>query len=351
MKRLLLVLAAATLLLPGAASAAACSPLNCAPSQFTLKNGTLLAYRVSSLAPVSVKNLVTGAEVATLPGGFVYGSTLVHLEGKTVEWYDATTGDKTASIGLPWSIRLAGASQDGARAVGFRLTPDGATTVVVTSATETRSIVIPGRQWDFDALHGDNLVLIKYLQAAQGYQIRLLDLATGKLAPKPLKDPHESGTIWGVPFDRLSSPGGRYLFTLYVSGNGAAMIHELDLATATARCIDLPGSGDYMAAAAWGMVMAPSGKTLWVSSPLYNRVVAIDIAARKVVKAFRINLPYWSGGSGTRIAMRPDGREIALSDGETVARVSLSTTRLVSRVSLKAVAVAYAPSGKLWTLP
>jgi hypothetical protein len=281
----------------------------------------------------------------------VYGTTLVHLEGKTVEWYDATTGAKTASAELPWSIRLAGASQDGSRAVGFRLTPDGATTVVVASAEGATSVVIPGRQWDFDALRGDNLVLIKYLQGAQGYQIRLLDLATGKLAPKPLKDPHESGTIWGQPFDRLSSADGRFLFTLYVSGNGAAMIHELDLQTAKARCIDLPGTGDYMAAAAWGMVLSPNGKTLWLSSPPYGRVVAIDVASRKVVKTFRISLGYWNGGRGTRLAMKPDGHEVAITDGETVARISLATKKIVSRVSFKAVAVAYAPDGRLVKLP
>src|SRR5690348_4428602 len=54
MTRLLLVLAAAALLLPGAARAAACSPLNCAPSQFTLANGTLVAYRHTALGPVTV---------------------------------------------------------------------------------------------------------------------------------------------------------------------------------------------------------------------------------------------------------------------------------------------------------
>ena len=35
------------------------------------------------------------------------------------------------------------------------------------------------------------------------------------------------------------------LFTLYVSGNGAAMVHELNLAKPQARCIDLPGTGDF----------------------------------------------------------------------------------------------------------
>jgi hypothetical protein len=60
MKRLLLVLIAATALLPSAASAAACSPLNCAASQFSLANGTLLGFRARVEAPVTVVDLKTG---------------------------------------------------------------------------------------------------------------------------------------------------------------------------------------------------------------------------------------------------------------------------------------------------
>ena len=51
MKRLLLLLAAAVLLLPGAARPAACSPLDCAPSQFVLAHGT--PARDASARPVA----------------------------------------------------------------------------------------------------------------------------------------------------------------------------------------------------------------------------------------------------------------------------------------------------------
>ena len=45
MKRLAFVLAAAAVLLPSAAHAAACSPLTCAASQFSLAGGTMLGFR------------------------------------------------------------------------------------------------------------------------------------------------------------------------------------------------------------------------------------------------------------------------------------------------------------------
>ena len=194
MKRLLLVLAAATLpLLPGAARAAACSPLDCAPSQFTLAHGTLLAYRHTALGPIRIVDLRSGERRFTLPGGFVARDVLVHQAGMRLEWYDAASGRRTGSVTLPFRIRLAGTSQDGSRAVGFF-----GSTVVIATPDGVRKVALPGGIWDFDALRGDKLFLIKTFPQG-GYQIRLYDLARRVLVAKPLKDPHESATIWGVP--------------------------------------------------------------------------------------------------------------------------------------------------------
>jgi hypothetical protein len=121
MRRVLLaLLGSAALALPGAAGAAACSPLNCAPSQFGIAHGTLLGYRASALGQVKVVDLKTGERQFTLPGGFVGGDTLVHKAGLRLGWYDATTGKRTHTITLKRNIRFAGVSQDGSRAVGFR---------------------------------------------------------------------------------------------------------------------------------------------------------------------------------------------------------------------------------------
>jgi hypothetical protein len=349
MKRLLTLLAVATLFTPGAARAAACSPLNCAPSQFTFAHGTLLAFRSGALRPLKVVDLRTGAVEFRLPGGFVAGDVLVHPAGKTLVWYDATTGARTHTVPLARPMRLAGVSQDGSRAVGFRLMPDGATTVVIAAPGGTRELVIPGRQWDFDALRGDKLFLIRYVTAG-GYQVRLVDLATGKLAPRLLKDPHESGTIFGQPFSRLSSPDGRFLFTLYLDSNGGAMIHQLDLKSATARCVDLPGTGDYGSASSWALTLAPDGRTLWAVSPGYGRVVGIDVLSRQVRTAFRIDVLSWRLGFGTRAAISPDGKHYAIADGRTVALVDLESQRIVQRRAGKAVALGYSPAGRLWRL-
>jgi hypothetical protein len=347
MKRLPLVLAAAgALLLPGAARSAACSPLNCSPSQFAVTGSPLVGYRASALGRVTVADLRTGAKRFLLPGGYVDGHVLVHQDGRSLAWYDLRTGTRTRTTTLPWDIRLAGASQDGSRAVGFRLVPGVGQTVVIASPSAWRQVPLPAGQWDFDALRGSNLFLIHYL-ATGGYQVRLLDLSTDSPTTRVVKDPRESATIWGSPFSRLSSADGRYVFTLYLASNGAAMVHELDLRDAAARCIDLPGTGYFNYALSWGLALAPGGRTLWAANPGYGRVVGIDVASRRVTSAFRFDLPYWNLVDGTRAAVSPGGHELALTDGRTVAVVGLREQKVTRREHTTARAVGYSPTGVL----
>ena len=341
MKKLLLTCVLA-LALPGAAHGAACSPLDCAPSQFTLGGGTMLGYRLAADKPVTIVDLRTGAARFTLPGGLTAGNVLVHQSGTELQWFDMTTGEQTA-VADGVDGELGGLSSDGSRAVTIDLRG-----VRIVSPESTRVLPLPSGSWQVDALRGDNLFLIRLLGDTGGYQIRLLHVASGKLEAKPLKDPHESGTIWGTPNSRLASPDGRYLFTLYVAGNGAAMVHALNLETARARCIDLPGTGDYLSATSWAMVLR--GNTLWALNPGYGRVVAIDVSSRRIVRHFALSLPYWNRGLGTRAALSPDGSRVALADGETVAVLALAQRKVVSRTTRKAAALGYSPAGRLWTL-
>jgi hypothetical protein len=350
MKRLVLVLVvAATSLLPGAASAAGCSPLSCAASQFSLANGALLGFRARVDAPVHVVDLQTGRTRWTLPPGVSGGSLLVHQAGLRLVWYDAAHGTRVASAKLAQAGSLEGVSQNGTRAVVERLGAGG-TIFTVVSPSGQRDLTVPGGRWGFDALLGERLFLLRYLKTG-GYQVRLVHVGSSRLEAAPLKDPHESGTIWGSPFARLPSADGRYLFTLYIGANGGAMIHELDLKAAKARCIDLPGTGDYGSATSWAMQLSQDGKTLWAVSPGYGRVVAVDVARRTVTTAFRVSLPGWQPGNGTVSALSPDGNRIALADGQaSLAVIDLAAQRVAQRDTGRALALGYAPDGRLWKL-
>jgi hypothetical protein len=348
-RALVLVLAFAALVLPGAARSVACSPLDCAPSQFTLAHGTMLGFRTAANKPVTVVDLQTGEAKWVLPAGITGGNLLVQQTGRTLVWYDAATGSKLYELSLPSvEYSLGAVSQDGTRAVALDAAHSG-TTVAIVSRDGVRTLRLAGKQWQVDALRGDNLFLIHYLSTG-GYQVRLAHVGSRTLVAQPLKDPHESATIWGSPFSRLASADGRYLFTLFLGSNGAAMVHELDLKAATARCIDLPGTGDYGSATSWALVLSKDGRALRAVSPGYGRVVAIDVRTRKVTNAFRIKLPYWAVGN-TSAVLSPDGRQIAIADGETVAVVDLATRKIAARNPAKAIALGYSPDGsQLWKL-
>jgi hypothetical protein len=222
---------------------------------------------------------------------------------------------------------------------------------VIVSRSDEQALTLPTMQWGFDALSGNKLYLLKYLNS--GYEIWVYDLASGKLGEKPLKDPNASSTIWGMAWARVASPDGRYLFTLYIGGNGGAMVHQLDLKTAAARCIDLPGTGDFNSTTTWAMEVSPNGKTLWAVNPSFGRVVGIDVAKKKVRVGFRFKKTalYDNGPTASTSAISADGSRIALGVAGKIFYVSMAHRVVVRGTPHAAVALGYAPDGAtLWVV-
>ncbi|HZP72927.1 MAG TPA: hypothetical protein VFA97_06045 [Gaiellaceae bacterium] len=349
MARLALVLAVLALLLPSAAPGAACSPLDCSPSQFVLAHGHMLAVRPMVDKPLRVIDLTTGKTLWRLPSGIVQGDTLVHQDGRLVTWYDAATGQRTGGAVLEQrgAFVLVGLSQRATRAVLAR-TQKRATTFVLLSRQSTHTVTLAGHDWSFDALSGQFLYLIQTLRL--GYEVRLYDLATNTLQPRPLKDPSDGALIQGAPFARASSPNGRYLFTLYLGGDGGAMIHELDLAAGRAYCIDLPGDGNFDAATTWALVPDVDGSTLWVVSPGYGRVVAVDVQAHVIRERFSFSAPYWTANAGVAVEA-PDGKHIAFSDGQHVWLAIPDLARVVREPAHAVTGLGWAPDqSTLWVV-
>ena len=346
MKRLL-VLVLFVLVVPGAARGAACSPLNCSPSQFVLGNGTLLAVRGSVDKPLRVIDLRTGATRWHLPAGIVTGKTLVSQSGSLLTWFDMTTGARLRDdpLQLHGVFQLVGASQDGKRAVLAR-TQTRSTTFAVVAPHMQRQVQLGGGNWQFDALNGSNLILIQQLR--NGYRVRLYDLATNTLQRQPLKDPGESALIQGIPVQRVASPNGRYLFTLYIDGNGNAMVHELDTVSARAHCIDLAGTGDFNSALTWAIVPSRDNSTLWAVSAGYGRLAAIDVAAHVVREHARFYSIPWNATAGIA-ALGPDGKRLVVTDAQHTWFVSLDTLRVRRGPSHVAIAIAFSPDGsRVW---
>jgi hypothetical protein len=284
MKRLAFVFVlAACAAFPGSAPAAGCRPLDCAPTTSPLGHGLLAVRPQGVMGPVVVHSLSTGAMKWRLAPGMLSGSRLVTQDTAKLTWWSAVTDRKlaTATVRGRWGF-VAGTSQDGRRAVLFE-NVRGNSVFQIVSPQAQRTITLKGVNWGFDALADSNLYLLRYLK--NGYQVRRYDLATNRLVATPLKDPHESSLIWGTAWSRLSSPDGRYVFTLYLGPDGGAMVHELDVRHSTARCIDLPGSGNFNAGTTYTLQL--SGGMLWAISPGFGWAVGIDVAAAKVRTAFR----------------------------------------------------------------
>jgi hypothetical protein len=355
MKRLVLILALVAAAVPASTRAAACSPLSCAASGTPIGDGLLAVRPTGASGAVDVLDLRTGTYKWRLPAGVLVGHTLVsqNAEG-SLTWYDALSGARTgtATPSDVGSLSLVGVSQDGERAVlqGYDKVKRQ-TAVWVVSRSATQKIGLPTLNWGFDALNGSRLYLLRYHQSGGGYEIRLYDLAANRLRAKPLKDPHASATIWGVPWSRVASRDNRYLFTLYVGSNGGTMVHELDLRSSTARCIDLPGTGDFNDASTYAIELSPDGRTLWAVSPGYGRAVAIDVRSALVSSAFRFARAsaYSDAPTASVSAVSADGSRLAVAVGGEVWLVGTARHSVVKTKPTGALALGFSPDGTtLW---
>jgi hypothetical protein len=98
--------------------------------------------------------------------------------------------------------------------------------------------------FSFDAISpdGSTLYFINYISPTDPtrYAVRGFDVASGKLIPEPIVDKSEPDEdMHGNPITRVTSPNGRWAYTLYDGGGTKPFVHALDTVGKQARCIDL----------------------------------------------------------------------------------------------------------------
>jgi hypothetical protein len=351
MRRLTLLTLLALALVPSAASGAGCSPLSCAPFATSIAGTQLLAVQEKGVtSAVRIVDLADGQTRWNLPSGILAGTTLVTKQGASVGWVDVTTGKQTASQQVAqyktWS--LAGASMDGKRAVLVHSTRRSPKTSFALVGDGTRVVTLPGN-WGFDALTGQKMYVLHYLRL--GYEVRLYDLARNVLVKKAVKNGDEGTLIKGLPWTRLDSADGRYVFTLYIDEASQAMIHELDLRSGTARCIDLPGDGDFNGASGYGLALSADGKTVWAASAAYGRVAAVDVASAKVRASFSFAPHKTENPASPAIALNQQGTTLALSVVGHTYFLDLGAKRMRVGPTKPAIAIGFSPDGRtLWAI-
>jgi hypothetical protein len=335
-------------LMPSAAAAVPCPPLQCGPNAAAVADGRLLAVSVGPAPDTALYDAVTGKRRALIPSGMVSadGSRVVAQAGQQLRTYDLARIRVVArsNLGVGWV--LAGLSADGRRAVVTRR-PTDATTQFAVRGAQPASITLQGR-FGFDGLLGNRLYLIEQQQG--GYLVRVADLATGSLDPEPLKDDDEPALINGLAWSRLASPDGRYVFTLYI-GSGGVMIHALDMQAGTAKCIDLPGSKDFIAAGSYALALSRDGRTLYAASGANGTIVSVDVASRRVVDVAHVAKQTVRVANGRLLpsaALSRDGKTLAYAVENTLWVYDLAAGRVVRRATVPEGAVVYSRTGVLW---
>jgi hypothetical protein len=86
------------------------------------------------------------------------------------------------------------------------------------------------------------MFLIHYLSRRDPtrYEVRALDVPSGKLLPTPIVDKSEPDErMAGFPITRETSADGRWAYTLYDGAGEEPFVHALDTVDGQAHCIDL----------------------------------------------------------------------------------------------------------------
>jgi len=276
-------------------------------------------------------------------------STVVetHLGKKstTVVAVDPLTQRERWELEVPGNQTVNVVAQDGSlaalsptweynHAVGRRTTR---LTVVGSRSIEPKRFVLDGNyEPEAFSTDGKHLFLVSYLpaRAPNSYQVRRLDLTTGKVEGVTTPDKHLQQRMGGTARIQTASPDGRRLYTLYtmtMQGETYAFIHVLSLDELWAHCIDLPAEfaskADDRASA---MSVSPDGKSLYVLNSVEGVVAEIDTQALRVVDTEGVR-----AGSGTA-HLAHDGR---------------STLYVGSGNQLSSICTTDGERGRNWTLP
>jgi hypothetical protein len=228
--------------------------------------------------------------------------------------------------------------------------PDGraSTTVVVADPNEgtKRTYQLRGNfEPEAFSTNGRRLYTIEYIppSAPNRYQVRILNLATGKVSAIRRLKAKAPGQMRGTGRMQVFAPEGHELYTLYTRqgpnyAHGApadssrarnhAFIHLLSLEGGWAHCIDLPLPFGLGSATASSIDISRDGRELYVSDWTNGAVAVVDPSAVKVLRTAR--LPLGDADNRTFAAAASTGL-LYLAGNDAVATVDTASMKVVDR--------------------
>jgi hypothetical protein len=205
------------------------------------------------------------------------------------------------------------------------------TTIVIagTELAEPQTIELDGNyEPEAFSTDGGSLFVIKYLpaRAPTRYQVRRLDLGTGRVEGVYTPDAELQRAMGGTARIQAGSPDGRRLYTLYTVGSPKdgtryAFIHVLSLDELWAHCIDLPPEFATAGESATALTVSPDGKRLYVADAKAGLLAEIDTDSLDVVRTTAIDL----GSGGVAYGAHDSGSTLYISSGRQVVAIDAST--------------------------
>ena len=156
--------------------------------------------------------------------------------------------------------------------------------VVDTKSLRVRVTVALKGHYSFDALSpdGSQLYLIQHVSAENltRYVVRAYDLQRGRLTRGLIADKSQRGWVMnGMPLARVTSTGGRWVYTFYGNSGGYPFVHALDTVRGVAHCIGIPWKGSQDNVWKLRLSLRDGGRTLslhWRSGRPYLAVATGD---------------------------------------------------------------------------
>jgi hypothetical protein len=155
--------------------------------------------------------------------------------------------------------------------------PDGALAkksvfkVLSTKLLRVRATVTLRGDYGYDALspHGRTLYLIQRVSSKnlQKYRVRAYDLVQHRLLARVIADKTQRNWLMdGYPVARATSPGGRWIYTLYANSDNYPFVHALDTVKRTAVCVGIPLNWTTAESTIDNSTLRVSGNKLFVSA-------------------------------------------------------------------------------------
>jgi YVTN family beta-propeller protein len=239
-----------------------------------------------------------------------------------VEAFDTSSGDQLWSRPIEGRFEVRAVAEDGSVAAlglpretsGYTIGRPSTTFVLVAAnAARPRTITLDGNfEAEAFSTDGGSLFVIEYLPPRNptSYQVRRLDLTTGKVGGVYTVDAELQEAMQGTARIQTASPDGRRLYTLYSleasDGSLHSFVHVLDLEDEWAHCVDLPHDFRLANEKAVALSVAPDGRRLYVADALSGSLAEIDTQGLKVTRTSEMALGPW-GRDPAHAARGADG--------------------------------------------